>query len=46
LSPEEALRMASARIIAAFNLSDNGVTVDALIAGVEKFEAPWDGAVQ
>ena len=46
LSPNESLRLTIARVIAAFGLAEQGVTVDTMVAGVEKFEAPYQGAVQ
>ena len=46
LSPDESLRLHIGRVIAAFGLDQQGVTVDSMVAGVEKFEAPYQGAVQ
>jgi hypothetical protein len=46
LSADEQLRLNAARIVAAFSLTETGVTVDALVAGVKAYEAPYAGAVQ
>ena len=46
LSPEESLKMTIARVIAAFGLDQQGVTVDNVVAAVAKYEAPYQGAVQ
>ncbi len=46
LTPDEQLAMAAARIAAALHLDQNGVTAADLVAGVKKFEAQYEGAVQ
>ena len=46
LSPEESLRMTIGRVIAAFGLDQQGVTVDSMVAGVQKYEQPYEGVVQ
>ena len=46
-SDDEILRFNAERIHAAFNLGNQGVTIDMLVAGVKKFESkPFNGVVQ
>ncbi len=46
LTADEQLAFAAGRIIAALNLAAKGVTVEALVAGVKKFETPYTGVKQ
>jgi hypothetical protein len=46
LNPDELLAISAARIVAAFDLGAKGVTPEALVAGVRKFEQPYVGVVQ
>ena len=46
LSPDEALRINVARVVAAFGLEAKGVTVEQVVTAVRNYEAPYEGAVQ
>ena len=46
LNDSEQLAFIASRIVRAFNLESQGVTVDSLVAGVKDFEKPYEGAVQ
>lgn len=45
LNPDEILSMSVARIVAAFELEEQGVTVESMIAGVKAHEGTYAGRV-
>ena len=43
---DELLSLTASRIVAAFNMEQKGITAEALVAGVQEFEKPFEGRVQ